>query len=367
MCIGLFIMCLPQFASPPYDPIARSQTTRNGSTAKITRNEAETEQQSVKHFVILLIIGQILNGFTGTSLFTLGLAFLEASTSAASAALYIGIAGVGSVLGPAIGFLAGGQLLEVYVDYPAPAPHGLTSSDPAWVGAWWIGFLIAIIFSAILAMILCLFPREFPDTAVIAKAKVSEAHDNGTEGSVSQPGFGMSWKDLPKATWYLLKNSCFMCLTIAVSAELGTVVAFSTFFPKLLIVQFRISPRWASSITGLALISAAVLGQLFTGCIIKKLNLSVRQILKMVLTAVLLCICILPVYLARCPTVKFVGVNVDYTDQEVISKPALMSGCNRGRACTTATYEPLCSNNVQYFSPCHAGCTHRPFGNETQA
>ena len=33
-------------------------------------------------------------------------------------------------------------------------------------------------------------------------------------------------------------------------------------------------------------------------------------------------------------------------------------GCNSHCGCTTLKYQPLCGeNNVQYFSPCHAGCT----------
>lgn len=34
----------------------------------------------------------------------------------------------------------------------------------------------------------------------------------------------------------------------------------------------------------------------------------------------------------------------------------LNSTCNMGCGCTTAFYEPVCFDNVQYFSPCHAGC-----------
>lgn len=36
----------------------------------------------------------------------------------------------------------------------------------------------------------------------------------------------------------------------------------------------------------------------------------------------------------------------------------LISACNNNCSCSTALYEPVCSeHNVQYFSPCHAGCS----------
>ena len=41
-------------------------------------------------------------------------------------------------------------------------------------------------------------------TAEIRAAKISEAHDNGTESLVNQAGFGLSWRDMPKAAWYEL-------------------------------------------------------------------------------------------------------------------------------------------------------------------
>lgn len=37
--------------------------------------------------------------------------------------------------------------------------------------------------------------------------------------------------------------------------------------------------------------------------------------------------------------------------------PALDASCNQDCGCSTQYYEPVCSSqNIQYFSPCHAGC-----------
>lgn len=41
------------------------------------------------------------------------------------------------VIGPALGFLLGALCTRVYVD-PLSDP-GYASSDPKWVGAWWLG------------------------------------------------------------------------------------------------------------------------------------------------------------------------------------------------------------------------------------
>lgn len=64
-----------------------------------------------------------------------------------STAITIGI----RVIGPALGFLLGALCTRVYVD-PLVDP-GFDSSDPRWVGAWWLGKLSS-------HYIICLFVND---------------------------------------------------------------------------------------------------------------------------------------------------------------------------------------------------------------
>lgn len=41
------------------------------------------------------------------------------------------------ILGPVLGFFVGGKCLSSWID-PKEAP-ALTTKDPRWLGAWWIG------------------------------------------------------------------------------------------------------------------------------------------------------------------------------------------------------------------------------------
>lgn len=45
----------------------------------------------------------------------------------------------------------------------------------------------------------------------------------------------------------------------------------------------------------------------------------------------------------------------------------LISPCNRECQCTTRRFEPVCGSGRNYFSPCHAGCTHQVDGQSTRA
>lgn len=87
-------------------------------------------------------------------------------------------------------------------------------------------------------------------TAAIRAAKISQAHDNGTEVLVSDEGFGLEWKDLPKATWYLLSNPSYLCISITDGLEFFMIVSISTFLPKIIANQFGATATFSAIATG---------------------------------------------------------------------------------------------------------------------
>jgi len=46
--------------------------------------------------------------------------------------------------------------------------------------------------------------------------------------------------------------------------------------------------------------------------------------------------------------------------QSALQEVDLNSMCNSECGCSTSTYEPVCADGIQYFSPCHAGCSLQP-------
>ena len=36
---------------------------------------------------------------------------------------------------------------------------------------------------------------------------------------------------------------------------------------------------------------------------------------------------------------------------------SLVSECNEDCGCSTTLYDPVCVDGIQYFTPCHAGCS----------
>lgn len=67
------------------------------------------------------------------------------------------------VVGPALGYILGGLFLSVYTDFHLGNHSDLLSpSHPAWVGAWWVGFLVAAAAAWAGAAVLALFPPVLP-------------------------------------------------------------------------------------------------------------------------------------------------------------------------------------------------------------
>ena len=68
---------------------------------------------------------------------------------------------VGAIVGPALGFIGSGLLLDLWVDL-GEAPNGLEATDTAWVGAWWLSFIGCGGLSLLFAVMGYRFPRVFP-------------------------------------------------------------------------------------------------------------------------------------------------------------------------------------------------------------
>ncbi|VVC94929.1 unnamed protein product [Leptidea sinapis] len=128
-----------------------------------------------------------------------------------------------AVVGPALGYVLGSQMLL-----------GITPLSSVWIGAWWIGFIFSAILCLVVAIPLLAFPYELPGAEEIRAAKVSEAH----EGSASKSAAFSALKELPRAAAALFRNPTFMFLNLAGASEGMLISGFAAFLPKLIENQF---------------------------------------------------------------------------------------------------------------------------------
>jgi hypothetical protein len=78
--------------------------------------------------------------------------------------LFSGIFALSGTMGPAMGFIAGGELLTLYVDIDKVHSKdiGITPEDPRWVGAWWISFLVGSGFAFFCSAMLFCLGKQLP-------------------------------------------------------------------------------------------------------------------------------------------------------------------------------------------------------------
>ncbi|XP_048187395.1 solute carrier organic anion transporter family member 4C1 [Perognathus longimembris pacificus] len=352
--LGALVFSLPQFFSGKY---------KLGSifedTCLTTRNSTgcTSSSSSLSNYLYVFILGQLLLGTGGTPLYTLGTAFIDDSVPTHKSSLYIGIGYSMSILGPAIGYVLGGQLLTMYIDIALGESAGVTEDDPRWLGAWWIGFLIAWLFAWSLIIPFSCFPKHLPGTAKIQAGKTSQAHQNkSTVLHHTDENFGKSIKDFPAALKNLMRNTVFMCLVLSTSSEALVTTGFATFLPKFIENQFGLTSSFAATLGGAVLIPGAALGQILGGVLVSKFKMACKNTMKFALLTSTVALALTFVFIyAKCENGPFAGVSESYNGTGELGN--LTAPCNANCNCLRSYYYPLCGGDgVQYFSPCFAGC-----------
>ncbi|NWZ95323.1 SO4C1 protein, partial [Nesospiza acunhae] len=367
--VGSLVFSLPHFSSGKYQYGRKIEETCQ--TAEITFANATCSASTnspLRKYLYVFILGQLLLGVGGTPLYTLGTSFIDDSVPKHKSSLYIGVGYAMSLLGPAIGYVLGGQLLQVYIDIQIPKRQDTTytkvdQDDPRWLGAWWIGFLACFFAIWLLIIPFSCFPKHLPGTAKIQAEKIPETHDDGGEVLVQTNDLGQSFKDFPMALLILLRNPVLMSLIVASSSEALVATGFATFLPKFIENQFGKSSSFSATLGGLVLIPGAALGQVISGVLVSKRKMDCKGIIKFMIGTCSVALILNTVFLfAKCGNEPFAGVSETYNGTGTLYN--LTAPCNANCRCLRSVYYPVCgSDEVQYFSPCFAGCASYLFNN----
>lgn len=351
--LGALVFSLPKFFSGKYElgsPFEDTCFTTQNTTS------CTSSSSSLSNYLYVFILGQLLLGAGGTPLYILGTAFIDDSVPTHKSSLYIGIGYAVSVLGPAVGYLLGGQLLTMYIDVGLGQSTDITEEDPRWLGAWWIGFILTWLIAWSLIIPFSCFPKHLPGTAKIQEGKTSQTHQNNSSLQYTDENFGKSFKDFPAALKNLMRNTVFMCLVVSTSSEALVTTGFATFLPKFIENQFGLSSSFAAILGGAVLIPGAAFGQVLGGVLVSKFKMTCKNTMKFAWLASLiaLMLCFVFVY-ANCENEPFAGVSEAYNGTGDLGN--LTTSCNANCNCIRSYYYPVCGRDgVQYFSPCFAGC-----------
>ncbi|KAI8503084.1 sodium-independent organic anion transmembrane transporter [Branchiostoma belcheri] len=359
--LGALVYSLPHFTTGPYVyGTGQTETCDIGGNSTSQDCSSGTTGSGLRNYLYVFILAS--TRCRRYTLYTLGTTFLDENVEKANSGVYIGIFYAASALGPAAGYLIGGQFLNIYTDIDiGQNGNGLTEADPRWVGAWWIGFLMCAFLAWSITIPLLGYPKELPGAAEIKANKESEAHAKGGADVASQPDFGKSWRDFPIAVKILLCNPTFMFVSLAGAFEGFLTSGLATFGPKFVEMQFSQTSGWAAMLCGFVVVPGAAGGNILGGVIMKWMKLKCRGMLRLCIILGGVCLALYLVFLVQCPNTPFAGVTQRYTNSSMdpaVTGLNLTSECNTDCSCQEEYYTPTCgADGVQYFSPCHAGCT----------
>ncbi|VDK71675.1 unnamed protein product [Litomosoides sigmodontis] len=376
MALGSFVCVLPHYMVPPYqyhetqlneseheqvDNVRDMVLTMRDELVPDCSKHHSTSASFLNPYFLMFLLGQTLHGIGATPLFSIGTAYLDENVSQKASPVYLAIHSVVTSIGPVIGLFVGGFLLTIYTDFDRVDVSTLKikdSSDPRWIGAWWLGFLGSALLAFITAFPILMFARELPEAKRHRLKDVNQVH------AISQ----MSGKDiivkgnlgyLPRAVWNILRNPTFLTTIVLGIFESIVINGFAAFMPKILEAVLSTTPTKASYLSSIVIFAAAA-GVMLGGALIRQFNLQVSGMLKLIFVCHLIALILTPCFLIQCPARDFVGINLSYNNQRVKSTTAnLHATCNANCYCTEK-WNPVCHRGTghTFYSACYAGCTN---------
>ncbi|XP_053564740.1 solute carrier organic anion transporter family member 2B1 isoform X2 [Bombina bombina] len=365
-------MCLPHFIMGPYE-YDKSFASFSNNITDICQPKRPTislsDEQCMTNInkqdsnvLSLLFMGQILLGIGGVPIQPFGISYIDDFASKRNSPLYIGILFAVTLMGPGLGFILGSAMLRYYVDIDKiPSDEiVLTLKDPRWIGAWWLGFIVASSLAAIAAIPYFFFPKEMPKEDADEKqveskpSLLNEFKDNlAPKETLSLSKF---IKVFPHVLLRTLKSPIFMLVVLAQSCMSAMVCGLATFMAKFLERQFSVTASFANLLIGSVNIPGAMAGIVVGGIIMKKFHLTPKQCGALCVMGLTLCVAVaFPLLFLGCSTQKFASPQNDYHGSSGIWQN--VTNCSNKCSCSETAFNPICgSDGTEYISPCFAGC-----------
>ncbi|KAJ3589017.1 hypothetical protein NHX12_009867 [Muraenolepis orangiensis] len=363
--VSALIIALPHFLGGPYQHTAQAgSTTDNGtsglcqsqsSNATLPSNQSCGLSESPTHGGVfpVLLLGQLLLGISTVPIQPFGISYVDDFASRRNSPLYIGILLAMTSLGPAVGFMMGSFTLRLYVDFDRVPTDQilLDSKDLRWVGAWWLGFLIASCLLFLTSLPYLFFPRSL--TKESAFREESKSEDEKQPEPVQTVTLIQFLRRFPQIMLRTLKNPVFLLLCLGQVFCAGVIVGVITFLAKFMERQFNLSASFSTMLIGVVHIPISVAAIVVGGAVMRHLDLSRLGAARWCsLAMVLALLCSVPLLFIGCPTQNVAGI---FPPGRSTGKSTAMQTARC--VCPPDAFNPVCaSDGTEFRSPCLAGC-----------
>ncbi|XP_062990421.1 solute carrier organic anion transporter family member 1C1-like isoform X2 [Elgaria multicarinata webbii] len=286
------------------------------------------------------------------------------------AKLHAGCVQTVAIIGPIFGFLLGSLCANLYVDigFVDMDSITITHKDAQWVGAWWLGYLIAGVISILAAIPFWFLPKHLPrpearkDSSTSSEQSKFIMEDNRERGVnyQEQVRFLEMAKDFLPSLKSLFANPVYFLYLCSSIIQFNSLIGMVTYKPKYIEQQFGQSSSKTNFVIGLINIPAVALGIFSGGLIMKKFRLNVLGAARLSLVSSFFgYLLLLSLFAMGCKNADVAGLTISYQGDKQVShyEQTLFSECNSGCICSKNEWDPICGENgITYVSACLAGC-----------
>ncbi|XP_037623873.1 solute carrier organic anion transporter family member 1C1 isoform X2 [Sebastes umbrosus] len=342
MSFGTFLIAMPHFIIGRYKietsvrwsvnstnnlspcPASSPESTRAGDRPSILPSRGCERESSVSMW-IYVFLGNVLRGIGETPVQPLGISYIDDYAQSENAALYIGCVQTISIIGPVFGYLLGSLCAKIYVDvgYVDMETVTITPGDARWVGAWWLGYLIAGTITLMSAVPFWFLPKSLPmpldkHDSNCTPEQTRFIKDSPTMEHKFRPEEPVNLQQMVKEFVPTLKSLLgnpvyitFLCVTII---QFNSLIGMVTYKPKYIEQHYGQSASKANFLMGMINIPAVALGMFSGGVVMKKYKLGIMGAAKFAFGTSLLGYFLSLFFLALgCENSKVAGITVSYS------------------------------------------------------
>ncbi|KAG1677195.1 Solute carrier organic anion transporter family member 4A1 [Nymphon striatum] len=256
IAVGLFVwgavmisLALPQaifgskeIAKNMNGRVLNSTSLNNQFELVCTEARNETCNENIETFettsvitCFILCLGIFISNAGAVICLNIGASYVDDNFAAGTTALFIGFFAVARQIGYICGIFYAAIFLSYYQD-PTVDP-GFDESDPRWIGAWWIGFVVMGIQCILVGMLIGTVPKNLN----ILRSKKPDLSKDVKELAIA--------KDLPARLANICKNKVFVANMLSSSFAMLGLYGSVLMLPKTLEVMFYLTPSEANTYT----------------------------------------------------------------------------------------------------------------------
>lgn len=219
--------------------------------------------------MIILFLSNFFRGVGFTTYYVIAMPYIDDNTASRSSPVYISVIQCVMLVGPAAGFYFSSLCLSLYED-PFREDPGIPRSDPRFVGAWWLAFLITGVLLLVAAGPMFLFPPQFRGAPVKADEIRRRMKESG--GTM-------------EALRRFLRNPMILIYFFGNLFRYFGVLGFYMMLTKYIENQYRVSSSQASLVSGTASVTPISVGILLGGAAIYLFKPNARKLFTLVAVA----------------------------------------------------------------------------------